>query len=134
MHTYVKAKDGSGWQAGYARTGPTSEHTVEPLGPVFETEAEAASLASYLNGGRWSPGELAEALPDNPEGATQAEQEEKAREERRTAEKGAQRSEPDAWTIPARHRRSAPAGSRRAHQGRSRTRRSRRIRRGASTR
>jgi len=87
MHTYMKAKDGTGWQAGYARTGPTSEHAVEPLGPVFETEAEAASLASYLNGGRWSPGELADALPPPAEGETQAEQEEAARAERRAAEK-----------------------------------------------
>jgi hypothetical protein len=58
---------------------------------VFETEAEAASLASYLNGGRWSPGELAEALPPPAEGETQAEKEEAARAERRAAEKGAQR-------------------------------------------
>ena len=91
MHTYTKAKDGSGWQAGYARTGPTSEHVVEPLGPVFETEAEAASLASYLNGGRWSPGELADALPPPEEGASQAEKEEEARAERRATEKAAQR-------------------------------------------
>jgi hypothetical protein len=87
MHTYTKSKDGAGWQAGYARSGPTSEHVVEPLGPVFQTEAEAASLASYLNGGRWSPGELAEALPEPPEGETPAELEEAARAERRAAEK-----------------------------------------------
>ena len=86
MHTYVKATDGTGWQAGYATTGPTSEHTVKPLGPVFETEAEAASLASFLNGGRWSPGELADVLKP-PEGETEAEAEEAARAERRAAEK-----------------------------------------------
>jgi hypothetical protein len=90
MHTYVKS--GEGWQAGFASRGPTAEHTVSPLGPVFETEAEAASLASYLNGGRWSPGELAEALPPPAEGETQAEKEEAQREKRRTAEKDSQRA------------------------------------------
>ena len=89
MHTSTKAKDGTGWQAGYATTGPTAEHTVAPMGPVFEKEEEAASFASYLNGGRWSPGELAGILPppeENPEAAA-----EKARTERRTAEKAANR-------------------------------------------
>jgi hypothetical protein len=83
MHTYVKS--GAGWQAGFAIKGPTSEHTVSPLGPVFEKEEEAASLASYMNGGRWSPGELAGVFPE-PEADADVLAEE-ARAERREAEK-----------------------------------------------
>ncbi len=89
MHTYVKS--GAGWQAGFAIKGPTSEHTVSPLGPVFEKEEEAASLASYMNGGRWSPGELAGVFPEPEEDPDVLAEE--ARAERRAAEKGKQRPE-----------------------------------------
>lgn len=88
MHTYIKAKmpDGSpGWQAGYATTGPTAEHSVSPLGPVFETEPEAAAFVSFLNGGSYSPGEMTDVLPP-PEADPEIEAE-AARAERRAAEK-----------------------------------------------
>jgi hypothetical protein len=53
MHTYRKAK-GGGWQAGYYHAG---EFTY--LGPVCDFEWEAAAIASFLNGGRYCPDEIA---------------------------------------------------------------------------
>jgi len=52
MHTYRKA-DGRGWQAGY--------HDADgftPVGPAFVDQCWAAAYASFLNGGRFSPGEI----------------------------------------------------------------------------
>jgi hypothetical protein len=54
MHTYRKA-DGGKWQAGYLGRNP-GEFT--PLGPAFVDECWAAAYASFLNGGRFSPGEI----------------------------------------------------------------------------
>ena len=55
MHTYRKA-DGGKWQAGYLGRNP-GEFT--PLGPAFAAEADAAAFASFLNGGRYCPDEIA---------------------------------------------------------------------------
>ena len=54
MHTYRKI-EGGGWQAGYQYA---EEPRFQPLGPNFDVEAEAAAFASFLNGGRYSPGEI----------------------------------------------------------------------------
>ena len=52
MHTYRKAESG-GWEAGY-------QHALSfvRLGPHFVDECWAAAYASFLNGGRFSPGEI----------------------------------------------------------------------------
>ena len=47
MHTYRKAN--GGWQV---------EHDDVAVGPTFAEECAAAAFASYLNGGRFSPGEI----------------------------------------------------------------------------
>jgi hypothetical protein len=53
MHSYCKTDDGK-WQAGYQ----TDEPRFYPLGPKFVDECWAAAFASFLNGGRFSPGEI----------------------------------------------------------------------------
>jgi len=53
MHTYRKAEGGR-WQAGYQH--PDEEFS--PLGPAFVDQCWAAAYASFLNGGRFSPGEI----------------------------------------------------------------------------
>lgn len=53
MHTY--RKEGDFWQAGYQYA---EEPRFNPLGPLFTQECEAAAFASFLNGGRYSPGEI----------------------------------------------------------------------------
>ena len=55
MHSYQKADDGNGWQVGYQ----TDEPRFYPLGPAFDSECEAAAYASFLNGGRYCPDEIA---------------------------------------------------------------------------
>jgi hypothetical protein len=52
MHTYRKTDAGQ-WQAGY-------QHALSfiPLGPAFVDQCWAAAYASFLNGGRFSPGEI----------------------------------------------------------------------------
>ena len=55
MHTYRRADNG-GWQAGYR---DDHNSVFIPLGPVCDFEWEAAAIASFLNGGRYSPDEIA---------------------------------------------------------------------------
>ena len=52
MHTYRKA-DGRGWEVGHK-----DGSSFMPLGPKFVDECWAAAYASFLNGGRFSPGEI----------------------------------------------------------------------------
>jgi len=54
MHSYRKDEGGS-WRAGYHC--PASG-TWDWLGPSFAYEYEAAAYACFLNGGRYSPGEI----------------------------------------------------------------------------
>ena len=49
MHSYRKADDGKRWQVVFEGF---------PLGPTFVDECWAAAYASFLNGGRFSPGEI----------------------------------------------------------------------------
>ena len=51
MHTYRRTESGS-WQAVFYRS---HTGTFEALGPVCDFEWEAAAIASFLNGGRYSP-------------------------------------------------------------------------------
>ena len=53
MHTYRKAE--GGWQVVYDLPGETRT----PVGPTFGAECEAAAFASFLNGGRYCPDEIA---------------------------------------------------------------------------
>jgi len=53
MHTYCNGE--GGWQAGYQHSNGGA---FRPLGPTFDFEWEAAAYASFLNGGRFSPGEI----------------------------------------------------------------------------
>jgi len=55
MHTYRRTESGS-WQAVFYRS---HTGTFEALGPVCDFEWEAAAIASFLNGGRYSPDEIA---------------------------------------------------------------------------
>ena len=55
MHTYRRTEGGS-WQAGYQFP---EEPRFRPLGPVVDFEWEAAAIASFLNGGRYCPDEIA---------------------------------------------------------------------------
>jgi len=59
MHTYRKA-DGGGWKVIFD-AGETYDvgETFVQTGPTFNVECEAAAFASFLNGGRYSPGEIA---------------------------------------------------------------------------
>jgi len=52
MHTYRKTDDGK-WQAGH-----NDGKSFMPLGPAFVDQCWAAAFASFLNGGRFSPGEI----------------------------------------------------------------------------
>ena len=52
MHTYRKTDDGK-WQAGH-----NDGKSFMPLGPAFVDQCWAAAYASFLNGGRFSPGEI----------------------------------------------------------------------------
>ena len=52
MHTYRKEQTGK-WQVGFQMPGD-----FRPLGPAFVDECWAAAYASFLNGGRFSPGEI----------------------------------------------------------------------------
>ena len=54
MHTY--RRDGDYWRAGYQHP---DEKRFIPLGPLCDFEWEAAAYASFLNGGRFSPDEIA---------------------------------------------------------------------------
>ena len=49
MRTYRKTDDGKRWQVVFEGF---------PLGPTFVDECWAAAYASFLNGGRFSPGEI----------------------------------------------------------------------------
>ena len=53
MHTYRKADDGK-WQVVFDLPGEKRT----PVGPAFVDECWAAAYASFLNGGRFSPGEI----------------------------------------------------------------------------
>jgi hypothetical protein len=53
MHTYCNGE--GGWQAGYQHSNGGA---FRPLGPTFDFEWEAAAYASFLTGGRFSPGEI----------------------------------------------------------------------------
>jgi len=55
MHTYRKTDTGQ-WQAGYQHS--QEPFTFHPLGPAFVDQCWAAAYASFLNGGRFSPGEI----------------------------------------------------------------------------
>ena len=56
MHTYRRTEGGDYWQACFYCADGGS---FIPLGPVCDFEWEAAAYASFLNGGRYSPDEIA---------------------------------------------------------------------------
>lgn len=66
MHTYRRTVDGNYWQACFYCA---NDGTCIPLGPVCDLEWEAAAYASFLNGGRYAPDEIARfvAGPDDDE-------------------------------------------------------------------
>ncbi len=51
MHTYRKR--GTYWEVGFQRPSD-----FNPIGPKFNLESDAAAFASFMNGGRYSPGEI----------------------------------------------------------------------------
>jgi hypothetical protein len=57
MHTYRKV-DRNVWQVGYYHTDEFTQ-----VGPGFDEEFEAAAYANFLNGGRYSPGEIEPIFP-----------------------------------------------------------------------
>jgi hypothetical protein len=59
MHTYRKAENG-GWKV--VHDGRETWVT----GPTFELECEAAAYASFLNGGRYCPDEIAPIFAVHP--------------------------------------------------------------------
>jgi len=66
MHTYRKGESGVGWLVVF-----DGDH----IGPAFDIEAEAAAFASFLNGGRYCPDEIAPLFAvhrDDPEEADDA--------------------------------------------------------------
>lgn len=57
MHTY--RKDGDAWQVGYLKN--TADFI--PVGPTWDAEHLAAAFASFLNGGDYSPYDIAPMFP-----------------------------------------------------------------------
>ena len=52
MHTYRKR--GTAWEVGFQRPSD-----FNPIGPKFNLESDAAAFASFMNGGRYCPDEIA---------------------------------------------------------------------------
>jgi hypothetical protein len=54
MHTYRRKLDTNAWQVVF---------DGEPIGPTWDEEFEAAAFAAFMNGGRYSPGEIEPIFP-----------------------------------------------------------------------